>query len=718
MNKTIGLVCVAAVSSSAFGLDVSKTVAEMERHYDALLAHAAAEATPEKPIPYGFKDGQRVYIAPEDWCSGFFPGTLWHLYEATGDVKWKKAAAACTEKLERIRRFNLHHDTGFMLMSSYGNGWKYTGDEKYADVLRDGAQALATRFRPKLAVMQSWGLWKPDWHCPVIIDNMLNLELLTWAAGNPSKDDFMNGVAFGEMARLHADTTDRNHFRPDGSAYHLLDYDPKDGSVLRRFGGQGYDAERGVWSRGQAWAVYGFAMMHRETHDPRYLHRAMKAADWCLAAPGVPADRIPYWDYCAPNRPHAPRDVAAATVLASGLLELCGFVPEDKRRAYFTEAEKILSSLVTPAYFAKIDEAGGFALKHCTGSFPAGSQVDMPFNYADYYFLEALLRYEVAKERPRIILDTDMLSDWDDVGALAMLHALADRGEAEILATVACTVGGASVGAVEVVNGYYGRAALLVGCCRKGVEAAKRDGGHAKYRRMVEKFPTFVRHPTTETAPDAVKVYRRILSAQPDGSVTICSLGFLTNLRDLLASGPDEFSSLAGRELVAKKVKRWVAMACNHPNGKEYNSQMDPPASKAALADWPTPIVFVDFQYGRHLYAGRRVAESKIADSPVRWIFKENTLPLEKVTPTSWDQAAGHPSWDEAAVLVAVRGLRYFNVERGTYRMVGDDGTNEWVGDAASPNCRVTEKMPRADVGCLMDELMCRPPPHRPPRTM
>ena len=704
----LGIVALPFLASADGAIDVAKITAELEAHYSALVARADREATAEKPIPYAFVDGEIRYIAPEDWCSGFFPGTLWHLYEATGKAEWKAAAVRFTEKLERIRNFNVHHDIGFMLMTSYGNAWKYTGDERYAEVLRDGAKALASRYRVKAGVIQSWGIWNPDWHCPVIIDNMLNLELLEWVKDNPAKDDSTDGWIFDEIARAHADTTDRNHFRPDGSVYHLLDYDPKTGAVLRHLAGQGYDAERGVWSRGQAWAVYGFSMMYRETHDPKYLDRAVKAADWCLAAER-PADGIAYWDYFAPARPDAPRDTSGAAVLAAGLLELSGFVPDVKRDAYFAEAEKILGSLSKAPYFATVEEAGGFAIKHSVGSFPAASQVDWPFNYADYYFLEALLRYEVAKDRPKIILDTDMRTDWDDVGALAILHALADRGECEILGMGVCTLGGASVGATEVVNGYYGRPTLRIGCARKGV-TVENVANHDKYRRMIAKYPKFVKHKLAESAPDAVKVYRHLLAGAKDGSVTLCSLGFLTNMRDLLASGPDEWSPLSGRDLVAKKVKRWVAMACNYPKGKEYNSKMDPAASKEALEKWPTPIVFIDFQYGRHLYAGRRVAESKAKNSPVKDVFKENTTPVDKVTPTSWDQVAGHPSWDEVAVLIAVRGLRYFNVERGTYRMVGEEGDDEWRPAADSRDCRVTEKMAKQDVGAIMDELMCRLP--------
>ena len=316
------------------------------------------------------------------------------------------------------------------------------------------------------------------------------------------------------------------------------------------------------------------------------------------------------------------------------------------------------------------------------------------------------------KPVPKIILDSDMLSDFDDVGAAAMLHTLADRGECEILATVACTVDGVSPQVLELINAYYGRPDLPVGCCRKGVSIKDHGNGHDKFFKLVKDYPEFVRTKDPKGFETAVRVYRKALAAAEDKSVTICSLGFLTNLRDLLKSEPDDLSPLSGRELVAKKVGLWVAMACSHPNGREYNSMMDPEASKTALEEWPTPIVFTDFQYGRTLYAGRKIAESDAKRSPVKDVFKDSMIPLAKVTSDSWDQKAGHPSWDESAVLIAVRGLRYFNVERGTFKMVGEKGDDEWVPDAASPHCRVTVKLPRTRVGAIIDDLICEGPRH------
>ena len=313
----------------------------------------------------------------------------------------------------------------------------------------------------------------------------------------------------------------------------------------------------------------------------------------------------------------------------------------------------------------------------------------------------------------KVIFDTDMIEDYDDIGALAVLHALEDAGECEILATVSCTRSNASVAAVEIVNAYYGRPEIPVGCAReKGVQGRPHD--HNKFEMLVKKYPEWVGHANSDDAPDANEVYRKVLAAQPDQSVTICSVGFLTNLRRLLETGPDAHSPLSGRELVAKKVSKWVAMACSYKDGAEYNSMRDAESSAIALRDWPTPIVFTDFQYGHTVFTGRRVAELKAKDNPVTDVFKSSLMKLEDVTATSWDRVTGHPSWDETAVLVAVRGTeKYFGEEHGTYLMQEGSGNNRWIADANSKNFRLTEKMSKADVGAVIDELMCRPPKMR-----
>jgi len=315
----------------------------------------------------------------------------------------------------------------------------------------------------------------------------------------------------------------------------------------------------------------------------------------------------------------------------------------------------------------------------------------------------------------KVIFDTDMYTDFDDVGALACLHALADRGECEILGTAVNTKNCLSAAVCEVIDAWCGRPDLPVACVHgSGVE---RD--HAYHRQVygptVKRFPEWVKHLNSSDAPDAVAFYRRTLAAQPDGSVTVCSVGFLTNLANLLKSKPDDVSPLDGRALVAKKVKLWVAMACRHPKGREYNSMMDPAASAYALGNWPTPIVFTDFDLGANVFAGRRVADEADADSPIRDVFARLLPPRDAFATSEGVKKmhdcqfgpAGRAAWDETAVLIAVRGWeRYFNLERGTFRMVGEKGDDEWIADPKSRHGRVTPKMPLADVGKEIDSLI------------
>ena len=352
-------------------------------------------------------------------------------------------------------------------------------------------------------------------------------------------------------------------------------------------------------------------------------------------------------------------------------------------------------------------------------------------------FVFCLLSFALRAEPVKIIFDTDMITDFDDVGALACLHAMADAGECEILATVSSTRGNASVGAVEVINAYYGRADLPVGAPKgmgvigayagakekvdpKSPLGAKTggDGGHYKYRKMVADYPQWVKHVDADDAPDANEVYRRVLAAAPDKSVVICSTGFLTNLRRLLETKPDAISPLDGRALVAKKVKHWVAMACSYPRGKEYNSKHDWESSRIALENWPTPIVFSDFQYGMDCFAGRAVAEMKGPRNPVKDVFA-GTIPSREETKARSAELlrgcygmGGRAAWDETAVLAAVRGTeKYFNVHRGTFHMIGTAGEDEWAPDEENgPHVRITEKLSKTEVGRIIDELICRAP--------
>lgn len=313
----------------------------------------------------------------------------------------------------------------------------------------------------------------------------------------------------------------------------------------------------------------------------------------------------------------------------------------------------------------------------------------------------------VATEPVKILFDTDMYTDYDDIGALAMLHALADAGECELLAVVQSSRGNAGLAVVEIVNRYYGRSDIPVGALHDRGVKGRGAGGFG----LMEKYAGWYRHEDADKAPDAVEVMRRTLAAQPDGSVVVCAVGYMTNLRALLESGPDRFSDLDGRALVSRKVKKAVIMACSYPNGNEHNSAGDWQSSEIVFRLWPTPMVFSDFQYGRTVYAGRAVSELADTMNPVKDAFKLRLPPRDQVNETTYDRLAGHPSWDETAVLAAVRDVSlYFNVEHGTYRMVGANGDDEWIGDPQSPNFRLTEKMPREEVGRVIDELMVRSP--------
>jgi unsaturated chondroitin disaccharide hydrolase len=347
--------------------------------YSRLLESLA----PGSGYPRTWQDGRRVLVRPGDWTSGFFPGALWLLYESNGDPKWRDAASAFTAGLEKEKDNRGTHDLGFMLFTSYGNELRLTGDSHSREVLLAGAQSLATRFNPVVGAVKSWD--RAQWAFPVIIDNMMNLELLLWAG--------RSGGAPGlrEIAVRHADTTLRNHFRPDGSSYHLVLYDPASGRVLKRQTHQGAGDES-AWARGQAWALYGYTVMYRETRRRDYLDQAEKIADFLLRHPRMPADGVPYWDFDAPRIPNEPRDASAAAIMSSALLDLATLADAETALRYATFAEGQLRSLSSPAYRAPLGQDGCFLLLHSTGHFPAHLEIDAPLIYADYYYLEALLR--------------------------------------------------------------------------------------------------------------------------------------------------------------------------------------------------------------------------------------------------------------------------------------------------------------------------------------
>ena len=322
----------------------------------------------------------------------------------------------------------------------------------------------------------------------------------------------------------------------------------------------------------------------------------------------------------------------------------------------------------------------------------------------------------------KIIFDTDMIGDYDDVGAMAVLHKLADAGECEILATVSSTHSNASIGTVELLNAWYGRPGIPVGAVKgEGVGGgSEKHRSHVKYERLLAKYPGMWRHRNANESPDALDVYRSVLAAQPDGSVTICTVGYLTNLRILLQSKPDRHSPLDGRALVARKVKVWYAMGWKIPSGRECNILNDPASARYALENWPSKIVIDDFNYSQYIYGGRKVAALPDDGNPVRDIFAWCMPPAEKcpaadeIIPTGRfkdNTKEGHNCFDQSCVLAAVRGIgSFYEVERGRMAMIGDKGDNVWTPDPKGPHLRMVDKWPRQKVAALVDDLMAAPP--------
>lgn len=335
-------------------------------------------------------DGTLNLVPSKDWTSGFFPGELWFLYEYTQNNFWKKKAQQHTDILEKEKMNGSTHDMGFKVYCSFGNGYRLTQDEHYKEVLLQSARTLATRFKPAAGIIRSWDHSTAKWVCPVIIDNMMNLELLFWAT-KESKDS-----TFYRIAVDHAKTTMKHHFRPDFSSYHVIDYDTITGQVLKKNTHQGF-ADESAWSRGQAWALYGYTMCYRETRLPEFLEQAQNIEKYLFTHPNMPEDLIPYWDFDAPGIPDEPRDVSAATVIASALYELSLYDPEKGER-YRSNADKIIENL-TKHYRATLKKDNGFLLLHSTGTKPTNTEVDVPIVYADYYFIEALMRKNKLEKR-------------------------------------------------------------------------------------------------------------------------------------------------------------------------------------------------------------------------------------------------------------------------------------------------------------------------------
>lgn len=341
----------------------------LENFQDSLCANPATD-----------KLGQKILCGIYDWTSGFFPGSLWYAYELTGDKDLKTQAVRYTNMLNSVRYYKDNHDIGFMMNCSYGNALRLAPSDTIQAVLIETADNLCGRFDERIGCIRSWNFG--PWNFPVIIDNMMNLDLL-FNAYRLTKD-----MKYYNVAVRHAQTTMKNHFRPDYTSYHVVSYN-SDGTVETKCTHQGQHNES-VWARGQAWGVYGYTACYRETRNLDFLNQAMHIADMIMEKVTT-EDCIPYWDYEAPATSDTPRDASAAAITASAFLELSTLAPEGQK--YFYYAERLLKRLSQSDYLAKNGENGGFLLKHSVGSLPHGAEVDAPLNYADYYYLEALKRY-------------------------------------------------------------------------------------------------------------------------------------------------------------------------------------------------------------------------------------------------------------------------------------------------------------------------------------
>ncbi len=378
MRRVLLVSLILAVSCSGGRVDVKNIVSTAERQC-LLMEKSLSDNT----MPKTFQGDTLVTSSLSWWCSGFFPGTCWYTYMIGGNEDIRNLALEQTVKLLDVERLCKDHDIGFQVMCSAAPAYKVTGDSLYLPTIRAGAEKLAARFSPVTGVIQSW-TWD-KYNYPVIIDNMMNLELLTYASA------LFDVPVWKEIAITHAHTTMKNHFRDDYSSYHVVDYNPDDGTVVKKQTAQGYSDESS-WARGQAWALYGYTMMYRETRLSEFLDQAEHVAGYML--PLLKNRPVPAWDFCAPQDSYGQDDASAAAIMASAFLELSMLTSgSTESRVYRQQGEAILRALSTDDYLCQPGECGGFLIKHCTGNYPKSSEVDVPLSYADYYFMEALYRY-------------------------------------------------------------------------------------------------------------------------------------------------------------------------------------------------------------------------------------------------------------------------------------------------------------------------------------
>lgn len=398
------LLCLSYITSLSG--QVSKEDLKLDKGFiNAELENAAqqikflAQSIDKSALPTTYSNGKHVNWGASWWCSGFYPGTVLYLYEYTKDPELLAEAKTKLGYLEKEKLNTSTHDLGFMLYCSFGNALRITQDTiAYKDILITGANSLLTRFNNNTQTIRSWDGGKNwdgvPWTYPVIINNMMNLEFLTQAS------KLSGDRKYYDVAIAHANSTLKNHFRNNYSSYHVVDYDTESGEVINRKTAQGAFDESS-WSRGQAWALYGFVMMYRETKDRNYLDQAVGIADFYLNHANLAEDMVPYWDMDQ-NKVNVEskyysrrelRDVSTASIVASALLELGQYTAGDQSRRYMTSAEIMITSLATQVYKANYRDNGGFILKHSVGSIPHDTEVDVPLTYADYYYVEALTRY-------------------------------------------------------------------------------------------------------------------------------------------------------------------------------------------------------------------------------------------------------------------------------------------------------------------------------------
>ena len=385
----LGLCLLAACAGSKEELNVDKALDYCDAQVHRTLAELKADngSIDYALMPRNIMDSLTTWhcrkATKEEWCGGFWPGILWYDYEATGDEQIKAEAEKFTSSLKFLSETPaFDHDLGFLVFCSYGNGYRLTQNPEYKQVILNTADTLATLFNPRVGTILSWprNVEMFGGH-NTIMDNLINLEMLFWAAkngGNPYLSD---------IAIAHADKTMKHQFRPDYTSYHVAVYDTLTGDFIRGCTHQGY-ADNTMWARGQAWGIYGYTTVYRETKDIRYLDFVQKITDVYLK--NLPEDYVPYWDFNDPSIPNAPRDASAAAIVASALLELCDYLPVEKAAEYKDAAVRMLTSLSSDKY--QSGKSKPSFLLHSTGHWPAKSEIDASIIYADYYYIEALLR--------------------------------------------------------------------------------------------------------------------------------------------------------------------------------------------------------------------------------------------------------------------------------------------------------------------------------------